>query len=56
MLGSLHTKKYLLAILSFVHGVKGDREMSRSCAIRERSIDGSNSSLEAQIVNVISCS
>ena len=40
---------YLLVILSFVVGAKGDRATSPSCASTNRSIDASKLFLEAQV-------
>ena len=44
-----HGKKCLLALLTFVHGAKGDRETSPSSARRNGSIDAARALLEAQI-------
>ena len=47
---NVHTKKnYLLAILSFVRGVEGDRTTSPSFENTNGSIDAFNSSLEARM-------
>ena len=42
-------KNYLLAIFTFIHGVKGNRAMSPSFASRNGSIHASKLSLEAQM-------
>ena len=42
-----HGKNYLLVILSFVHGTKGDEAMSPSFVSENTAIDATRSSLEA---------
>ena len=49
-LGILHTEQNcLLALLTFVHGTEGDRDMLPSSASRNGSIDAARALLEAQI-------
>ena len=48
-----HGKKtYLLAILSFVHGVAGDEATSSSFSAENEATDASSSSLEAFIATL----
>ena len=47
-----HGKNYLLAILSFVHGVEGDEATSPSFVSENAAIDASNSSLEVLIASL----